>query len=465
LAGRLAVHGLDLAPRAIRALVARPAAAARLNDTAALLATCITLHTGAVTRDSGRLVRSERSDQSLAIDQDGQGSTPVGQESASAPAPAKGNSDSRDVRRQQAFDALFRHVLQSYEAYLATRGEIDFNDMIAGAAERLDAARGDAALRQRVAPLIPFRYLLVDEFQDISAGRAGLVKALRRARPGMRLLAVGDDWQSIYRFAGSDVSIMTGFEGHFGHTETRFLRQTFRFDQRLESVASAFVLRNPAQIRKQVEARQATSDAPSVVLWLPGEDTADDPMPAIAVDLFGPPLADPLSIGIATQGVSAASCPASVPATPTPATPAPAFPAQAPPDILILGRYRALEAQARLDWLAAHYPQARWRYSTIHRAKGATADYAVVLGVRSGRQPFPVERPDDPLLAGFLGVVEAFPHAEERRLFYVALTRARHRVYVVGDRRQPSPFFEELLAQGGDVSLRPSDPASASSPA
>ncbi|MBU3694557.1 MAG: hypothetical protein FGM40_06985, partial [Rhodocyclaceae bacterium] len=153
---------------------------------------------------------------------------------------------------------------------------------------------------------------------------------------------------------------------------------------------------------------------------------------------------------------------AAAPAAPTPANPV--SPAQAPPDILILGRYRALEAQARLDWLAAHYPQARWRYSTIHRAKGATADYAVVLGVRGGRQPFPVERPDDPLLAGFLGVVEAFPHAEERRLFYVALTRARHRVYVVGDRRRPSPFFAELLAQGGDIALRPPAPDGPSSP-
>jgi len=291
------------------------------------------------------------------------------------------------------------------------RGEIDFGDMIAQAAQALDSG----------AASVPFRYLLVDEFQDISAGRAALVKALQRSRPGMRLVAVGDDWQSIYRFAGSDVSIMTAFEAHFGHTETRFLRRTFRFDRRLEAVASAFVLRNPLQIRKQVEAREPGSEAPAVVLWLPVDGVVDDPIPGIAADLFGPP----------AGAVAAAT-----------ARPGPR------PDVLVLGRYRSLEPQARLDWLAEHHPQADWRFSTIHRAKGATADYAVVLGVRGGRQPFPAERAEDPLLAGFLGALEPFPHAEERRLFYVALTRARHRVYVVGDRRQPSAFFEELLARG-----------------
>ena len=322
-----------------------------------------------------------------------------------------GRLDPRDLRRQQAFAAIFIELLSRYEAHLSGLGEIDFGDMIARAAMALD----EGAAR------VPFRYLLVDEFQDISAGRAALVKSLRQSRPGMRLLAVGDDWQSIYRFAGSDVGIMTAFEAHFGHTETRFLRRTFRFDRRLEAVASAFVLRNPAQIRKQVEAREPEDAAPAVVLWLPADGAVDDPMPGIAADLFGPP------------------------AGPVPATAALREPR---PDVLILGRYRSLLQQARLDWLAEHYPRANWRFSTIHRAKGATADYAVVLGVRGGRQPFPAERPEDPLLARFLGSLEAFPYAEERRLFYVALTRARRRVYVVGDRRRPSPFFDELLARG-----------------
>jgi len=413
LAARLRRHGLDLSLRALPAVLSGKSAPACLDDTVSRLATCLALQRGGATGG-----RSDHADAAP---------WPHGQASVSragAPSPESESTDpasttQRDERRQRAFDALFRHVAAAYAGHLAARGEIDFGDMIAQAARALDGG----------AVQVPFRYLLVDEFQDISAGRAELVKALRRSRPGMKLLAVGDDWQSIYRFAGSDVSIMAGFESHFGHTETRFLRRTFRFDRRVEAVASAFVLRNPAQIRKQVEAREPDDAAPAVLLWLPPEDMADDPMPGIAAHLLGPPAA------------------ASTTVLPTPC----AAPPAARLDILILGRYRSLEEQARLDWLAAHYPQADWRFSTIHRAKGATADHAVVLGVRAGRRPFPADQAEDPLLAPFLGAPEVFPHAEERRLFYVALTRARKRVYVVADRRQPSPFFEELLSQPGAV--------------
>lgn len=404
LADGLARFGLDLRPCAVGVVAGTPAGRARLDDTAALLATCVALR-----KSAGA----------------GEGSASAGEQEDAAGGRGADPLDERDQRRARTFDVLFHHALDRYEAQLAARGEIDFNDMIGRAVTALD---GGAAT-------LPFRYLLVDEFQDISAGRAELVKALRRARPGLKLVAVGDDWQSIYRFAGSDVSIMTGFEAHFGPAETRFLRQTFRFDRRLEAVASAFVLRNPAQIRKQVEAREPTTDAPSVVLWLPADADAEDPMPGIAAHLFGAP-------GSPTEGQPATR-----------------------PDILILGRYRALERQARLEWLAEHYPQADWRYSTIHRAKGATADFAVILGVSGGRQPFPVERGEDPLLGRFLGVGEDFPHAEERRLFYVALTRARHRVYVVGDRRQPSPFFEELLADGRCVAVLGGGSAQSAGPA
>jgi len=432
LAAALKPFGLDLAPRALPAVLAGKVGAACLADTVSRLAVCLGL------QRSGPLGAPPGS-HTVVLQMQGADCAGLDRHVSTDPAATHPLSPhSRTIsqiaaRRQRAFDALFSHVAAAYADHLSARGEIDFGDMVAQAARALD--EGGAR--------VPFRYLLVDEFQDISAGRAALVKALRRSRPGMKLLAVGDDWQSIYRFAGSDVSIMARFESHFGHTETRFLRRTFRFDRRVEAVASAFVLRNPAQIRKQVEAREPCSDAPAVVLWLPADADADDPMPGIAAHLLGPPLIVLPLIGQPLPGAPAP--PAPMPEPQTPGLPAPRL------DILILGRYRHLQGQARLDWLASHYPQATWRFSTIHRAKGATADHAVVLGVRGGRQPFPAERPEDPLLAPFLGAPEAFPHAEERRLFYVALTRARHRVYVVGDRRQPSPFFTELIGQGGDI--------------
>ncbi len=378
LAATLSRQGLDLRPRALGALAACPGLERRLDHSAALFATCVTLHKGAVAATRA--------------------ADPDRESVASSP----------ETRRRAAFDAIFEGVLAAYQTQMEAHGEIDFNDMIARAVDSLDQG----------AATVPFRYLLVDEFQDISAGRAALIHALRRSRPGMRLVAVGDDWQSIYRFAGSDVSIMTGFERHFGPTELRFLRQTFRFDRNLECIASAFVLRNPAQIRKQVEAREPLDEASPVVLWMPRESESGHPLSRIIEDLMGSPPA--------------------------------AFPAS--PEVLVLARYRALLQGLPLAELASRHPQVRWRCSTIHRAKGATADCVVLLGVCGGRQPFPAERDDDPLLQTFLGAAEPFPHAEERRLFYVALTRARHRVYVVGDHHRPSPFCVELEALGADVS-------------
>jgi len=390
LATALARHAIDLCPRAVGALAVCPGFEQRLDHSAALFATCITLHKGAVA------------------------ATPAVAAAAAADLDRESGPSPPGTRRRAAFDAIFEGVLAAYQAQMGARGEIDFNDMIASAVDSLD----------RGAAQVPFLYLLVDEFQDISAGRAALIHALRRSRPGMRLVAVGDDWQSIYRFAGSDVSIMTGFERHFGPTELRFLRQTFRFDRNLERIASAFVLRNPSQIRKQVEAREPQDEASPVVLWMPRENEPGHPLSRIAEDLTRSP-------------------PAGLPAC---------------PEVLILARYRVLLQGLPLAELASRHPQVHWRCSTIHRAKGATADCVVLLGVRGGRQPFPAERGDDPLLDAFLGVAEPFPHAEERRLFYVALTRARHRAYVVGDRFRPSPFFVELQALGADASrCEPSD--------
>ena len=88
-----------------------------------------------------------------------------------------------------------------------------FHDMINKATKHVEAGRF----------LSPYRYILVDEFQDISPGRARLVKALLDQSPDAQLFAVGDDWQSIYRFAGSDIAIMREFSDHFGHTEQTYL--------------------------------------------------------------------------------------------------------------------------------------------------------------------------------------------------------------------------------------------------
>ena len=147
-----------------------------------------------------------------------------------------------DRFRAQAFLAVFKPIFERYQESLSRHDEIDFHDMINKATEHVEAGRFRT----------PFGYILVDEFQDISPGRGRLLKALLDQSPTAQLFAVGDDWQSIFRFAGSDIAIMREFEDHFGPTEQTYLETTFRCADRIAEVATEFVLSNPAQIRKNV---------------------------------------------------------------------------------------------------------------------------------------------------------------------------------------------------------------------
>jgi DNA helicase-4 len=101
----------------------------------------------------------------------------------------------------------------------------------------------------------PYRLVMVDEMQDASHARARLVRALVKS-PGVLLFAVGDDWQSINRFAGADLSVMTRFDDWFGTATTLRLQRTFRSPQSICDVSSAFISKNPGQLLKRVVSDQ-----------------------------------------------------------------------------------------------------------------------------------------------------------------------------------------------------------------
>ena len=301
-----------------------------------------------------------------------------------------------DPHRAQAFLRVFRPILERYEASLAEAGEIDFHDMINRATNHVAAGRYRS----------PYGYVLVDEFQDISPGRAALLKALLDQSENAQLFAVGDDWQAIYRFAGADIAVMREFEQRFGAGARCDLETTFRCSEGVNEVATRFVLANPAQIEKAVRTGRRAEGAG---VWV-----------GLAGDAGGAPLDDAL------ERIESDASGSEGPAT-----------------VLLLGRYRHLEPE--MGPLSRAHPTLEFSYSTVHGAKGLEADYVVVLGVCAGRYGFPSEIADDPLLDLVLSAPERHPNAEERRLLYVALTRARRRVYVLAEGGTGSPFVKELL--------------------
>jgi len=314
-----------------------------------------------------------------------------------------------DAERAGAFLDVFFPVWERYRHRMAESHEVDFEIMIQDATEIVEEG-GYAS---------PYRYILVDEFQDISVGRAKLLKALCEQRPENQLLAVGDDWQSIYRFAGSDISVMRRFEEHFGPTARSDLSTTFRCNQQLVDLSSSFVAANPSQLAKEVRAsRQQAGDA-AFVWRYPAEGE--------------PPVAAVLD-RIQEESPSGS--------------------------VLVLGRYRH-NRPGNWSSLESSHRDLDLAFQTVHAAKGLEADYVIVLGLEAGLHGFPSELRDDPLLELVLAEEERFQHAEERRLLYVAITRAKHAVFLMAPDAGGSAFVRELeggsygaVALGADPSSR-----------
>ena len=311
---------------------------------------------------------------------------------------ARRAANARDPRRAEAFLHVFRPIVDRYEKNLAEAGEIDFHDMINRATDHV----ASGSYRS------PYGYILVDEFQDISPGRAALLKALLNQSESAQLFAVGDDWQAIYRFAGADIAVMRDFEQRFGPGARCNLETTFRCSEAISEVATQFVLANPAQIPKTVRTERRAKGG-GVWVGLAGDEDASllqEALDRIEADWAG---------------------------------------AKGPATVLLLGRYQHLAPDLRA--LSRARPSLDLSFSTVHGAKGLEAEYVVVLGVCAGRYGFPTEVTDDPLLDLVLSAPEHHPNAEERRLLYVALTRAARRVYVLAEGSARSPFVKELLEE------------------
>src|SRR5262245_12600777 len=172
--------------------------------------------------------------------------------------------EARNADRAAAYVDVFESIFEQYQSALRERDEIDFEDMILRATEHVESGRYRS----------PYSYILVDEFQDISRSRARLVRALLTQNPAAQLFAVGDDWQSIYRFAGADVSIMREFGEYFGTTERSDPGETFRCADRVCDVATRFVTQNPDQLRKSVTSERRGPSA-RVHIGFAGEDGGD----------------------------------------------------------------------------------------------------------------------------------------------------------------------------------------------
>lgn len=289
--------------------------------------------------------------------------------------------------------------LIEYNKVLKERNEIDFTDAILKAAE----CCADGCPHR-------FDYILIDEFQDISIDRYKLLQALRTRNPLTKLFCVGDDWQSIYRFSGSDMALFQQFSDFFGFTEECRLENTFRFFEPMITKSSTFIMKNPSQRKKKV------------VNPLPGTTNLDfvaysndDDVPATVANIIEQ---IPASKNIAILGRYGFEI-----------------------NTLISPLFRIEEAQ---DYQHVLYKGRKIEYLTVHKSKGLEADYVILLSCNSGTYGFPSTISDDHVLTHVLSASDRYEFGEERRLFYVAITRAKQKMWILYQKSNPSIFIEEF---------------------
>ncbi|MGK3042904.1 DNA helicase IV [Klebsiella michiganensis] len=294
---------------------------------------------------------------------------------------------------------LMAPLLKAWKTALKDENAVDFSGLIHQAINILDKGRF----------VSPWKHILVDEFQDISPQRASLLAALRRQNTQTTLFAVGDDWQAIYRFSGAQLSLTTAFNHYFGEGDCCALDTTYRFNSRIGEIANGFIQQNPHQLTKPLNSLVA-GDKKAVTLL--AEDKLDD-------------LLDKMSGYVKREQ-----------------------------RILLLARYHHLKPAA-LEKAATRWPHLQLDFMTIHASKGQQADYVIILGLQEGDDAFPAPARESIMEQALLPQPEDFPDAEERRLLYVAITRARLRVWLLFNKEQPSPFVEMLEALDVPVARKP----------
>ncbi len=282
-------------------------------------------------------------------------------------------------KRQKKYLFLLKLIYQKYENHLEKNNKIDFSDMINKAINSLVNVNN-----------IEYKYIIIDEYQDISLAKCFLLKKIQE-KTQASVLAIGDDWQSIYRFTGADLSVFTDFEKYFPNTKVFKLNNTYRNSNELLEIMGKFIMKNKKQMSKQLESNKKLLK-PILIYYY--EDNQQE---------------------ILNKLVSSIKS-----------------------SYFILGRNNN-----DINLVSKQYQK---HFITVHKAKGLESDIVIIINLENSNVGFPNKIINDDILK-YVTIKDIYPYEEERRLFYVALTRTRTYNILLVNKNCPSIFAQEIIKE------------------
>ena len=323
--------------------------------------------------------------------------------------------------RTKLFLSICQQCFLEYSKRLKEKNAVDFEDMINDSVRILNE-------QQRIGAELDFKYIIVDEYQDISRQRFDLTKELSKICKA-KIIAVGDDWQSIYAYAGSDITLFTHFKQTMGYGLELKITKTYRNAQEVIDIAGGFIQKNHSQLRKELISPKHIDQPIIIESYSENVDRKQTAGKGGRYYMIGEKV-EAIVEKILLENPKSS--------------------------ILLLGRYgfdafhlchsgKFVLNEKTSSVTPNKFPNVVLDFMTVHRAKGLGYDNVIIINARNEVYGFPSQVQDDPVLKYVVRDDHSIEYAEERRLFYVALTRTKNRVYLIVPQERPSSFVLELI--------------------
>ena len=325
----------------------------------------------------------------------------------------EGESKNKPTKQKNKKEKKFLRVYELYQEELKQKNLIDFDDIINESNKILKTTKNIN---------FKYKYIIIDEYQDISENRYNLIKNLSK-KTNTKIMVVGDDWQCIYSFASSNINLFTNFKKNVEYCEILKIEKTYRNSQQLIDIAGEFIQKNKNQIKKNLKSNKRLEKPITLAIYK--EKTTKTK----TQNEFKKTLKKTLDYIIEKYGKEK--------------------------NILILGRYKfdrneildneIIEKNKKENIIIyKKNKEVEIEYLTIHAAKGLGYDNVILVNAKNQKLGFPSKIKTNKIIKNLIIEDKGIKYAEERRLFYVALTRTKNEVIIITPKYNYSKFIKEI---------------------